>query len=140
MYKLIKFDLTCTYNIVGTSFYPFYKLIRTLLILFMVISYIGSIFYGIAYYLYISDSPHQNLIWIVSTPAIENCVDQPFIIQLQYAIYWAIGTASTAAYGDISAADPLDVLWNILALAFEGFIFGFYLDSMHSIPMDSKKK
>ena len=55
-------------------------------------------------------------------------------------MYWALGTASTAAYGDISAASPPDVLWNILALAFEGFIFGFYLNSMHSIPMEGKKK
>ena len=56
MYKLIKFDLTCTYNLVGTPYYPLYKIIRTLLILFMVISYIGSVFYGLAYYLLISDS------------------------------------------------------------------------------------
>jgi hypothetical protein len=33
-------------------------------------------------------------------------------------MYWALGTASTAAYGDISAAQPSLVLVNILALAF----------------------
>lgn len=55
-------------------------------------------------------------------------------------MYWALGTASTAAYGDISGASPLCVLWNVITLAFEGFIFGFYLNSMHSIPMESKKK
>ena len=55
-------------------------------------------------------------------------------------MYWAIGTASTAAYGDISAADPPTVLWNVLCLAFEGFIFGFYLNSLHSIPNESKRK
>ena len=50
VYKLVKFDLKCTYFIIGTAFYPAYKLIRTLLIVFMVISYFGSIFYGLAYY------------------------------------------------------------------------------------------
>ncbi len=67
-------------------------------------------------------------------------MDYPFIIQLEYAMYWALGTASTAAYGDISAAQPLLVLINILALAFEGFLFGFYLNSMHSIPNERKQK
>ena len=82
MYKLIKFDLTCTYNLVGTPYYPLYKIIRTLLILFMVISYIGSVFYGLAYYLLISDSQHQNLIWIVYTPAYPDLDKASFIIQL----------------------------------------------------------
>lgn len=52
VYKLIKFDLKCMYIVIGTPYYPFYKVLRTLLILLMVISYVGSLFYGIAYYLY----------------------------------------------------------------------------------------
>ena len=74
------------------------------------------------------------MLWIVDTGAISDCVQQPFQIQLEYAMYWALGTASTAAYGDISASQPTLILINILALAFEGFLFGFYLNSMHSIP------
>ena len=70
IYKLVKFDLKCTYLAVGTAVYPLYKVIRTLLVVFMVIAYVGSIFYGIAYALYSSNAPHQELIWIVNTPAI----------------------------------------------------------------------
>jgi hypothetical protein len=136
IYKLIKFDLKCTYITIGTVWYPIYKVLRTLLIVFMVIAYIGSIFYAIDYNQYHYQTyQFEELLWIVNTPAISECVTRPFIIQLEYSVYWALGTASTAAYGDISAADPPDVLFNILCLAFEGFIFGFYLNSMHSIPM-----
>lgn len=58
------------------------------------------------------------MLWIVSCTAITECVEQPFIIQLEYAMYWALGTASTAAYGDISATQPIVMIVNILALAF----------------------
>lgn len=129
------------YIVIGTKFYWVYKILRTLLIMFMAISYVASLFYGIAYYLYIIDVNYAStLLWIEQTPALNDIVSQPFIVQLEYAIYWALGTASTAAYGDISAAQPVLVLINILALAFEGFLFGFYLNSMHSIPNDRKQK
>lgn len=140
IYKLIKFDMKCIYILIGTWFYPIYKILRTLLILFMVISYVGSLFYGIAYLLYKQDVQYCFLLWILDTGAITGLVEQPFLIQLEYSMYWALGTASTAAYGDISAAQPTLVLINILALAFEGFLFGFYLNSMHSIPIESKQK
>lgn len=69
MYKLIKFDIKCMYIVVGTWFYSIYKIIRTLLILAMVISYVGSLFYGVAYYLY-TQQIDLDLLWIVDTEAI----------------------------------------------------------------------
>jgi hypothetical protein len=35
-----------------------------------------------------------------------NLIGKPFIVQLLIANYWALGTASTAAYGDIAATGP----------------------------------
>lgn len=104
IYKVVKLDIKSMNIVIGTSFYFVYKIIRTLLILAMVISYVGSMFYGIAYILYKQEIADQFLLWIVYTPAISQCVAKPFNIQLEYAMYWALGTASTAAYGDISAA------------------------------------
>lgn len=43
------------YIVIGTKFYWVYKILRTLLIMFMAISYVGSLFYGLAYYLYITN-------------------------------------------------------------------------------------
>lgn len=57
------------YIVVGTWFYSIYKIIRTLLILAMVISYVGSLFYGVAYYLY-TQQIDLDLLWIVDTEAI----------------------------------------------------------------------
>ena len=50
--KLVKFDIKCMAVVVGTFMYTPYKVFRTLLIVFMAIAYVGSLFYGIAYYLY----------------------------------------------------------------------------------------
>lgn len=82
MVKLVKFDIKCMAVVVGTVFYTPYKLFRTLLIVFMAIAYVGSLFYGIAYYLYTQNGEYAYLLWIVNTGAISDCVDQPFIIQL----------------------------------------------------------
>lgn len=104
----------------------------------MAISYIGSLFYGVDYYLYITGAQYPYLLWIVDTQAWEGIVFEPLFIQVEYALYWALGTASTAAYGDISASQPDVILVNILALAFEGFLFGFYINTMQSIPLERK--
>lgn len=50
--KLVKFDVKCMSVVVGTAWYKPYKVFRTLLIVFMAIAYVGSLFYGVAYYLY----------------------------------------------------------------------------------------
>lgn len=139
IYKLVKFDQKAMYFVIGTDFYILYKVIRTLLIVFMAIAFVGSLFYGVAYIMYVQGI-NVDMLWIVNCGAISECVEQPFIIQLEYAMYWALGTASTAAYGDISATEPTVMIVNILALAFEGFLFGFYLNSMHSIPLENQKK
>ena len=78
----MKYDIKCMYVVIGTWFYPIYKIVRTLLILFLVISYVGSLFYGVAYYLYTIGIQYDFLLWIVETPAIIDCVNQPFLIQL----------------------------------------------------------
>lgn len=68
--------------VVGTWFSTPYKILRTLLVVFMAISYIASFFYGIAYYLYTQNIEYSYLLWIVDTGAITDCVDQPLIIQI----------------------------------------------------------
>jgi hypothetical protein len=73
------------------------------------------------------------LLWIVSS-AWDNIIEDSFNIQLLYTIYWSLGTASGAAYGNVAASSPPDVTFNIICLYFEGFLFGFYLSRIHTIP------
>jgi hypothetical protein len=61
-------------------------------------------------------------------------IEDGFHIQLLYTMYWSLGTASSAAYGNVAAAAPEDIIYNIICLYFEGFLFGFYLSRIHSLP------
>jgi hypothetical protein len=70
----------------------------------------------------------------VVNSAWDNIINQSFGIQLEYTIYWSLGTASSAAYGNVAASAPQDVIFNIICLYFEGFLFGFYLSRIHSLP------
>lgn len=73
IYKLVKFDRKAMYFVIGTNSYIVYKVVRTLLIVFMAIAFVGSLFYGVAYILYAHDIDREML-WIVSCPAINECV------------------------------------------------------------------
>jgi len=33
-------------------------------------------------------------------------IGQSFAIQLEYTLYWSLGTASSAAYGNVAASAP----------------------------------
>ena len=69
IYKLVKFDQKAMYFVIGTNFYILYKVIRTLLIVFMAIAFVGSLFYGVAYILYVQGI-NVDMLWIVSCGAI----------------------------------------------------------------------
>jgi hypothetical protein len=88
----------------NSSSWYLYKILRVLLVVCFAMSDIGAMFYGIDYYLYILGIEYYELLWIVYSSAISDCGDQSFLIQVEYAMYWALGTTSTGAYGDVSAA------------------------------------
>lgn len=72
----------------------------------MSISYVSSAFYSLDYLLYINDVPFSEFLWVTNMSTEPNAIDRPFVVQLLLANYWALGTASTAAYGDISGIQP----------------------------------
>lgn len=45
-------------------------------------------------------------IWLVGMGTEPNLVEKPFWVQLLMINYWAMGTSSTAAYGDICGQSP----------------------------------
>ena len=119
--------------IIGTPFYVIFIVLYGLFILIILVTYVGCIFYQIDLILYRDNYAYPSLLWI-NQSAWDDIINSNFGVQLVYAIYWSVGTASSCAYGDISAAAPPDVLYNVLCLYFEGFLFGFYLSRIHSLP------
>ena len=117
IYKIKVFHDRFQNYIIGTSFYVVYNVFYGLFILIILVSYVGCIFYQIDHILYNDNYKFGSLLW-VNDSAWNNIINDSFGVQLLYAIYWSIGTASASAYGDIAASAPPDVVYNILCLYF----------------------
>jgi hypothetical protein len=140
IYKIKKFNDRIQSYIIGTGFYLLYNVIYGLFILIILVSYVGCIFYLIDYLWYLSSYEYPELLWIYQSQSWNRIIDEGFGVQLLYSMYWSLGTASGAAYGNISASAPPDVIYNIFCLYFEGFLFGFYLSQIHSLPESISRK
>ncbi len=88
----------------------------------------------IDYAIYTSNGILSPLIWLTGNSYEPDLINQPFWVQLLMINYWAMGTSSTAAYGDICGQSPQEVVWNIFVLFFANFLYGYYLNNIHSIP------
>lgn len=133
VYKIILFHNSFLAYIIGTPFYLLYNIFYGLFILIIIVSYVGCAFFALDRALNNSNYPQPQLLW-VNNSAWPDIINDGFNIQLLYTMYWSLGTASSAAYGNISAGAPEDIIYNIICLYFEGFLFGFYLSRIHSLP------
>ena len=140
VYKIYKFHRKVIYSIIGTVLYPMYRIFFTIMVTFTVISYLSSIFYAIDYAIYMGGGPLSEFIWLVDMGSEPNLIEQPFWVQLLMINYWALGTSSTAAYGDICGVAPEEVIYNVFILYFANFLYGYYLNNIQIIPKEIKKR
>lgn len=117
IYKIKIFHDRFQNFIIGTPFYPIYIICYGLFILIILVSYVGCIFYQIDLSLYRDNYEYPSLLW-VNQSSWNGIIDSSFGVQLLYAIYWSVGTASSCSYGDISGSAPPDTLYNIICLYF----------------------
>ena len=106
VFKIYKFHRKVIYSIIGTVLYPVYRIFFTIMVTFIVISYLSSIFYAIDYTIYQEGGPLSDFIWMVAMGSEPDLIEKPFWVQLLMINYWAMGTSSTAAYGDICGVAP----------------------------------
>lgn len=109
VYKLILYDSKITFGMIGTVFYLPFRVFRSFMVILISVAVIGSIFYGVGYLIFIYGSYYESdLLWINTITFLNvPIVKSSFRDQLLYTMYWSMSTASTAAYGDISAGDPI---------------------------------
>lgn len=117
IYKIKIFHDRVRNYIVGTPSYFVYNVFFGFFILIILVTYVGCVFYQIDYVLN-SYNYYPALLWVNESSAWNGIIDSDFGIQLLYTLYWSLGTASAAAYGNVSATAPWDVLYNILCLYF----------------------
>ena len=65
LYKLIIFNKRIVGLIIGTKMYVFYNMLYGMLILIVLVSYVGCVFYIMDYQLYVQNYAYPDLLWVV---------------------------------------------------------------------------
>lgn len=67
--------------------------------------------------------------WLI----VENINEENWTIKYIYSLYFSIVTMMTVGYGDISAKNPLECLFNIFIIIFGCGVFGYTINNIGSI-------
>jgi hypothetical protein len=66
VYKVYKFHKKTIYSVIGTIFYPVYRVFFTVMTTFTIISYLSSIFYAVDYAIYQNGGPLSDYIFLIN--------------------------------------------------------------------------
>ena len=101
-------------------------------------------FFYLDFYLYQNDAYYfdNNLLWLTGSDAMPVNMIQtyPWYVWYEYAMYWALQTATTVGYGDITPMNPQEVLYVIINMIFMCVIFGYFINSIWEIIGDWNDK
>lgn len=91
--------------------YALYRLAKLLVLLWFLCSLAGSIYFAIDYSYYMEKGQYyqDGKLWLTNSLAVGNLDilhNNGWFIWYSYALYWAIQTASTVGYGDITPMNP----------------------------------
>jgi hypothetical protein len=95
----------------GRISYAFYRLLRVVIGLWFLATWIAGIFFAIDYSFYLEKGFYyqKNQLWLTNTSAVGNLnliINFSWYVWYEYALYWALQTSSTVGYGDLTPMNP----------------------------------
>jgi hypothetical protein len=128
--------------------YAVYRLIKLLLFMLFILTWLSSIFFFIDYQFYINDTYPYTENWLtysVCTFSVDyaaqttNGTDliktypEMWYVWLNYGIYWSLQTISTVGYGDITPRNPPSVIFTNISILILMFFFVFFINTIIEI-------
>ena len=90
-----------------------YLILRQIIIVVLTTHYLGVIFFAVDNYVYTNNyyGPNTPLLsWIYNASAYSQLIWEPWYLWFIYSFYFALGTMTTIAYGDITPLNPIDTV------------------------------
>lgn len=119
-----------------------YKLLRTIILLWLMTTWVSCIYFAIDYHYYQEKGFYFNTgqLWLTNSNAIDNLnlleIFPYWYVWYEYAVYWSFQTSATIGYGDMTPRNPHEVLYCNFIILINTVFFAFYINTIWQIIRD----
>lgn len=140
LYSLIKINSEIVFTLsIHRIRFCIYKLIRIIMLLWFITTWVSSIYFAIDYGYYTQKGYYYQTgqLWLTNSNSVYNInILESFpnwYVWYEYAAYWSFQTSSTVGYGDVTPRNPDEVLYCNFIILVNTIFFAFYINTIWQI-------
>jgi hypothetical protein len=121
-----------------------YQFLRISFILFFVIVWIASVYFAIDYTYYLEGEDgyyySSEQLWLYGSPTFSAIAFPLDVVKefqwpywLIYAMYWSMQITATVGYGDVTARNPVTILYSGIVMILMTVLFALFINTVWTI-------